>query len=45
LPTGLIKNPADVVKVRQRVTVTVLEVDAKRNRISLSMKGNKVEKI
>jgi uncharacterized protein len=33
-----IKNPAEVVTVRQAVTVTVLEVDAKRKRISLSMK-------
>ncbi len=33
-----IKNPAEVVRVRQAVTVTVLEVDSKRKRISLSMK-------
>jgi len=34
-----IKNPADIVKVQQRVTVSVLEVDLVRNRISLSMKS------
>jgi len=34
-----VKNPADVVKVHQKVTVTVLEVDLARKRISLSMKS------
>ncbi len=33
-----IKNPNEIVKVRQTVNVTVLEVDIKRNRIALSMK-------
>jgi uncharacterized protein len=33
-----VKNPADIVKVQQKVTVTVLEVDIERKRISLSMK-------
>jgi len=33
-----IKNPHDVVKVNQRVTVSVLAVDEKRKRISLSMR-------
>ena len=33
-----VKNPADVVKVQQKVEVTVLDVDVKRGRISLSMK-------
>ncbi|MFC1813671.1 Tex family protein [Thermodesulfobacteriota bacterium] len=33
-----VKNPADIVKVQQKVTVTVLDIDADRNRISLSMK-------
>lgn len=33
-----IKDPASVVKVHQRVMVTVKEVDLERNRISLSMK-------
>ena len=35
-----VKNPADIVKVQQKITVTVLEVDLARNRISLSMKSN-----
>ncbi|MBU4388161.1 MAG: RNA-binding transcriptional accessory protein [Proteobacteria bacterium] len=34
-----VKNPADIVKNQQKVTVTVLEVDLARNRISLSMKS------
>jgi len=33
-----VKNPADVVRVQQKVEVTVMEVDIERNRISLSMK-------
>jgi len=33
-----VKNPAEVVKVHQKVTVTVLNVDLERKRISLSMK-------
>lgn len=36
-----IKNPAEVVKVHQPVSVTVLEVDLARKRISLSMKGGR----
>jgi protein Tex len=35
---GFVKSPADVVKVSQKVDVTVLAVDLQRNRISLSMK-------
>jgi uncharacterized protein len=35
---GFVKNPTDVVKARQRVTVKVLDVDLQRKRISLSMK-------
>jgi protein Tex len=35
-----VKNPADIVKVQQKITVTVLEVDLIRNRISLSMKSD-----
>jgi uncharacterized protein len=38
LADRFVKNPEDVVKVHQKVTVTVLEVDPKRKRISLSMK-------
>ncbi len=33
-----VKNPADVLKVQQKVQVTVIEVDIERKRISLSMK-------
>ena len=33
-----VKNPADIVKLHQKVRVTVLDVDLKRHRISLSMK-------
>ncbi len=39
LADRFVKNPADVVKVHQKVTVTVMEVDLQRKRISLSMKG------
>ena len=35
-----VKNPADIVKVQQKVIVSVLDVDMDRNRISLSMKKN-----
>jgi uncharacterized protein len=35
-----VRNPNEVVKVHQRVRVTVLDVDVERKRISLSMKGN-----
>jgi uncharacterized protein len=38
LADEFVKNPADVVKVNQRVSVIVLKVDAARRRISLSMK-------
>ena len=40
LSNRFIKNPAEVVKVHQKVWVTVLEVDLERRRISLSMKGS-----
>ncbi|QHT70527.1 RNA-binding transcriptional accessory protein [Rhodocytophaga rosea] len=36
-----VSNPHEVVKVQQKVEVTVLEVDVNRKRIALSMKGNK----
>jgi uncharacterized protein len=39
LADRFVKNPADVVKVRQKVTVTVMDVDLERNRIALSMKS------
>jgi uncharacterized protein len=35
-----VKDPAEVLKVRQPVEVTVLAVDLERNRISLSLKKN-----
>lgn len=38
LADRFVKNPADVVKVHQKVMVTVMEVDQKRKRIALSMK-------
>lgn len=40
LSNRFVKNPAEVVKVHQKVWVTVLEVDLGRKRISLSMKGS-----
>jgi protein Tex len=39
LSDSFVKNPADVVKVAQKVQVTVLEVDLPRKRIALSMKS------
>jgi uncharacterized protein len=38
LSNRFVKNPAEVVKVHQKVLVTVLDVDLERRRISLSMK-------
>jgi uncharacterized protein len=38
LANRFVKNPGDVVKVHQKVMVTVLDVDAARKRIALSMK-------
>ncbi len=40
LSDHFVKDPAVVVKVQQKVKVTVLEVDLGRRRISLSMKSN-----
>jgi protein Tex len=40
LSNKFISNPNEAVKLNQKVTVTVLEVDASRKRISLSMKDN-----
>jgi protein Tex len=42
LANRFVKNPNDVVKVHQKVAVTVLEVDMVRKRISLSMKDQPV---
>jgi uncharacterized protein len=39
LSDTFVKNPAEVVKVSQKVTVTVMEVDLERGRIGLSMKS------
>nr|WP_155325985.1 Tex family protein [Desulfosarcina ovata] len=39
-----VKNPADVVSVQQKVTVSVLEVDLPRKRISLSMRSQPGQK-
>ena len=39
LSDRFVQTPADIVKVQQRVWVTVMEVDLERRRISLSMKG------
>lgn len=38
LSNRFVKDPNDVVKVHQKVTVTVLDVDVARKRVSLSMK-------
>ncbi len=40
LADRFVKDPAEVVKVQQRVGVTVLEVDIARKRIALSMRSN-----
>ncbi len=42
LSDSFVSNPSDVVKVHQKVTVTVLEVDVQRKRIALSMKSDPV---
>jgi uncharacterized protein len=39
LADRFVKDPAEVVKVQQKVTVTVLEVDLPRKRIGLSMRS------
>lgn len=39
LSDNFVKDPADVVKVQQKVMVTVLEIDLERKRIALSMKS------
>ena len=38
LADKFVKNPAEVVRVQQKVEVTVMDVDLSRNRIALSMK-------
>jgi uncharacterized protein len=39
LADRFVKDPAGVVKVGQRVTVTVVEIDLERRRISLSLRS------
>ncbi|MDP6040937.1 MAG: S1 RNA-binding domain-containing protein, partial [Candidatus Latescibacteria bacterium] len=39
-----VKNPTDIVHVQQKVTVTVVEIDLRRNRIALSMRQKPAEK-
>ncbi|HEY4208713.1 MAG TPA: S1 RNA-binding domain-containing protein, partial [Puia sp.] len=41
LSNTYVSDPNEVVKLQQKVMVTVMEVDIARKRISLSMKGNK----
>ena len=44
LADRFVKDPSEVVKVQQRVMVTVLEVDKSRKRISLSMRKEPIER-
>ena len=39
LADRFVNDPSDIVKVQQKVTVTVIDVDLERNRIALSMKS------
>ena len=43
LADRFVKDPSEVVKVQQQVTVTVLEVDKNRKRISLSMRKEPIK--
>jgi uncharacterized protein len=43
LSDHFVKDPADVVKVYQKVKVRVLEIDIARKRISMSMKKDQTE--
>jgi len=38
-----IKHPSEVLKVQQKLEVTVIDIDLARNRISLSLKGEKTQ--
>ncbi len=40
LANTYVKDPIDIVRVMQKVSVTVIDIDVERNRISLSMTGN-----
>ena len=44
LANKFVKDPAEVVRVGQKVKVTVLSVDLERNRVALSMKGIQTKK-
>lgn len=44
LANRFVQDPNEVVKVQQQVEVTVIEVDEKRNRISLSMKTEEAKR-
>lgn len=44
LSDSFVKHPLDIVKVGDIVEVRILEVDQKRNRISLSMKNKLLDK-
>lgn len=44
LSDSFVKHPLDIVKVGDIVEVRILEVDKKRNRISLSMKNKSLDK-
>ena len=43
LSDKFVRNPADIVRVQQKVQVRVIDVDLERNRISLSMKAAPVK--
>jgi uncharacterized protein len=43
LSNRFVKNPSELVKVHQKVTVTVLDVDPQRKRIALSMKESQLK--
>jgi uncharacterized protein len=43
LADRFVRNPHDVVKVNQKVTVAIIDVDLERNRISLSMREKPFE--
>ena len=40
LSDQFVRDPGEIVKVGQKVQVTIMEIDLKRNRIGLSMKSN-----
>ena len=44
LSERFVRNPAEMVKVNQKVTVNILDVDLRRKRISLSMKNGQSKK-